>query len=148
MGRALARGLFFFPLARDLVRGYELAREVAADAETVQTMGERAPLARALLKLWQAPSQRLVTALAVGGFNHVSERVTHLVAPQTKVRLQSSRARLVGSGLFAVLFIVVLLANLSGHPIAPLAHPNCPDEMAHSDVAAISSLGELGKPIS
>ena len=51
VGRALAGALFFLPLVAELLRRYELARELAADRRVVVEMGEARPLAAALYRL-------------------------------------------------------------------------------------------------
>ena len=51
VGRALAGALFFLPLVAELLRRYELARELAADRRVVAEMGESRALAGALYRL-------------------------------------------------------------------------------------------------
>lgn len=51
VGRALAGALFFLPIVADLLRRYELARELAADRSVVAEMSGPEPLAGALYRL-------------------------------------------------------------------------------------------------
>jgi Zn-dependent protease with chaperone function len=56
VGRALATALFFLPVVADLLRRYELARELAADRRAVAEMRGSRPLAGALYQLLTAPA--------------------------------------------------------------------------------------------
>ncbi len=68
LSRALARGLFFLPLARELRDSYLTAKELAADETTVAGGEGELPLASALIKMLSLDAQITVDPVAaIGG---------------------------------------------------------------------------------
>lgn len=65
--RAMARALFFLPLAQDLARGYLILKELAADEYALQRMGDRWPLASAMHKLARLAKEPAAGAIAGAG---------------------------------------------------------------------------------
>lgn len=79
--RYLSRVLFFVPVARDLGDAYGLAKEVAADAQAAQAMGDARPLASALRKLLAQPNVSAPVAAMVGESHLVEARLLALLDP-------------------------------------------------------------------
>ena len=125
LSRALAKAMFFLPIARDLSNRFELAQEIAADAEVVRICGERYGLARALLKLSQSPPKHDYARLAVGGFSQLAVRVQYLSEPGKRMVLALNYARLAWSGIIGALLIVVLLSSSPGTSGVLSIDPDC-----------------------
>lgn len=123
--RALARGMFFLQIARDLASAHELAQEIVGDAEVVQILGERSALASALLKLLATRQDHFYSTLAVGGFSHVDARIEYLAEPGRRVGLSPNYFHVAWSGIFAVLLVVAVLSTLSVTPVALPLDPDC-----------------------
>lgn len=82
VGRSVASGLFFLPLAGALRNGYLAAKELCADADATAAGGEL-PLARALCKLLQADRPSWPAGvLAVGALSPTEARLQQLIDPQ------------------------------------------------------------------
>ncbi|MFQ5859756.1 MAG: M56 family metallopeptidase [Anaerolineae bacterium] len=81
LSRALARGLYFLPLARDLRDSYLAAKEVAADETTAEI--DELPLASALVKMLSAGGRQL--ELATPALN--------LVWPEARPELDAGHRR-------------------------------------------------------
>lgn len=93
--RCLARGLFFVPLGRDLLRAYMIAKEIAADQGAARGMGSSLPLIGALRKLMQALPKGSSTAARARGFGleiigdriSLETRLLALISPSPRLRL-------------------------------------------------------------
>lgn len=77
--RCLSRALFFVPVARNLADAYGLAKELAADAQAAQAMGDARPLASALRKLLVQPYIATLVAPMVGESHQVEARLLALL---------------------------------------------------------------------
>ena len=112
--RCLSRALFFIPVARDLVDAYLVAKEVAADAQAAQAMGDARPLASALRKLIAQPALSAPVA-AMGGESHVVEaRLLALLDPARP--LPTFLPKHLGLSLMWLLIVLtVLLAPGASH---------------------------------
>lgn len=81
IGRTIASGLFFLPLAGLLRNGYLAGKELSADADAAAGSGD-GPLARALVKLLGAARPRWPAGvLAVGAFSPTEARLQQLIEP-------------------------------------------------------------------
>ncbi len=112
--RCLSRALFFVPVARDLCDAYCVAKEIAADEQAAQAMGDARPLASALRKLIaQAPVSAPVAAMA--GESHLVEaRLLALLDPSRP--LPFFPLKHLGLSLAWLLIVVtVILAPDAGH---------------------------------
>src|SRR5258708_3611952 len=68
----------FFPLVTDLLTQYKINREIEADKEAVQTLGESAPLISVLKKFLMLPSPAFATASAIADYETLGPRITAL----------------------------------------------------------------------
>ena len=157
LSRALARGLYFLPLAGDLRDSYLSAKEVAAD-ETLTTRVDELPLASALLKLLSADSQALPVGQPVGAgggllsgkslaglisvsrepANPAEERIWRLVDGRpVRLRLPSI-ASVVASAVIVSAIFAVSYANLSAASTLP-ANRECATESIHLGRGTISA---------
>ncbi|MFQ5594596.1 MAG: M56 family metallopeptidase [Anaerolineae bacterium] len=155
LSRALARGLYFLPLAGDLRDSYLSAKEVAAD-ETMTTSMDELPLASALLKLLSTDRQPLGWPVEVGsglfsgkslaGLISVSrepatpaeERIRRLVDGRpVHLRLPSVASVLV-SAVIVIAIFAVSYASLSAAPTMP-ASQECAAESLHLGRETISA---------
>jgi Zn-dependent protease with chaperone function len=112
--RFLKRTLFFVPLARDLFDAYWVEKEIAADRQTIDAMGDTAPLVRALRKLTVArPAPHPKMAL-VSEFSAMETRLLALLHPNRRFPLFPLR-RLSLNSLWLIVFMTVVLLPLPGH---------------------------------
>jgi Zn-dependent protease with chaperone function len=141
LSRALARGLFFLPVAADLRDSYLAAKELAADETTTRL--EELPLASALVKIlsageaWPDPAGFQALAPVVGNAvlvglvtvtreapSATEARIRRLVDGQpVRVRLPSL-VRLLASGLILAVIFVASHTNLSAAAVVPVS-PEC-----------------------
>ena len=82
VARCLRRGLFFVPVAKSLCDAYCGAKELAADAHAVETMGSALPLARALHKLLSAPAGPVVQPNIADNPSLMEARLLALLSPE------------------------------------------------------------------
>lgn len=101
IGRATRRALFFVPVVPDLWERYLAAAELAADGAAVEVQG-RAPLARALLKLFSVEAR---PAPLVPGLNSLADlRIAYLLEPGDGAALPPVRGvRVLASALILLL---------------------------------------------
>lgn len=138
LARLIASALFFLPLADELRRRFEVAKELDADRAVLEAQRRVAPLAGALERLGTAAPLRS-RHVAVGAWSCASARVGQLegAPPATLLPSQSARAVwitvLVLAGLFALALSQAARANivpaaawdLSGAPVSASIHA-CP----------------------
>lgn len=147
IGRALAAALFFLPVVSELLRRYELARELAADRRVVAEMGGTRPLAGALYRLltqdgWPAhtspgPAAGLAapgaplagvgesdaadTSGAAGGWTTLDVRIDHLLGdPTPRLPLVSRRAAAVSAAVLLLAATPLLVPTSSNVAAAML----------------------------
>ena len=170
LSRALARGLYFLPLAGDLRDSYLSAKEVAADEVMART--EELPLASALVKIMSAAPSRLgslapaaspveATAgalgeVAVAGLISISrvpadateERIRRLVDGEpAQLRLPSIRNLLLSVMIVAAIF-TVSYTNLSAMSVMPVSQECVTEHLLHrsdSDFQPFISSPEIGR---
>lgn len=115
--RLLASALFFVPLAEELCRRFEVAKELDADRAVTATQRRIAPLAAALERLGGAAALR-TEHLAVGAWSCASARIGQLEGAEVAALLPSAPARaswltaLALTALIALAFGQALRANI------------------------------------
>lgn len=151
LSRALARGVYFLPLAGDLRDSYLAAKEIAADETMVQT--DELPLASALVKMLSAEEFRLesairvlapsverktssaeVTAAALGNLsiaglisvtrvspNETEERVRRLIDGRPAQLALPSVTSVVLSAVIVIAIFVVSYTNLNAASMMPVS---------------------------
>jgi len=109
LGRALSDGLFFVPVLRRMCDRYATLGELAADEAAVNELGDRRPLASALLKFSDAES----VPTPVAGVD--PERVDHLLGSPSAGAWGLRRASLLGNlAVVAGLGVVTMLIASGG----------------------------------
>jgi Zn-dependent protease with chaperone function len=105
LGRVVASGLFFLPLAGALRNSFLAGKEIYADADAAAHGGEL-PLARALVKLLQADRPRWPEGvLAVGAFSPTEARLERLLSSGTmRPRLPSAADWILTAALIAGIY--------------------------------------------
>jgi Zn-dependent protease with chaperone function len=79
--RCLSRALFYIPVARDLCDTYCVAKEIAADEQAAQAMGDARPLASALHKLIAQPAVSAPVAAMAGESHLIEAQLLSLLDP-------------------------------------------------------------------
>lgn len=135
LSRALARGLYFLPLAGDLRDSYLAAKEIAADETTVRT--DELPLASALVKMLSvdAPWVAALSDVSVAGLigvtrvssNGAEERIRRLIDGRpAQLTLPS-----ITSVLLSIIIVIAIFAasytNLNAASVIPVS-PECATE--------------------
>ncbi len=69
----------FFPLVTDFLDQYKINREIEADKEAVQKLGDSAPLILVLKKFLELPSPTIATAPAIADYDTLGPRIRALV---------------------------------------------------------------------
>ncbi|MBI3287727.1 MAG: M48 family metalloprotease, partial [Chloroflexi bacterium] len=106
----LARGLFFIPTIGELRDSYVQAKELAADEEAIERMGDPEPLARALLKLLASDKIEMpAMAVTTGALNVTQDRIVHLLNHRLAVRTISPRRAIVSIAIMLVISLLSLL---------------------------------------
>lgn len=91
--RAMARGLFFLPVMTDLARGYAALEELAADGFAMHHLGDRWPLASALVKVGrgQRPPVGLALAQVAGAVSPLRLRARQILTHPEPVGVPLAR---------------------------------------------------------
>lgn len=138
IGRTLASGLFFLPLAGALRNGYLGAKELYADADA-SVDGGGLPLARALYKLLRSDRPLWPAGiLAVGAISATEARLLQLIEPQAIRVARPTLAQWLGSAA-----VVAVIFGLGGRvagaappaPIEPVCAPPAAMARGEQDVA-------------
>lgn len=111
--RLLASALFFVPLAEELRRRFEVAKELDADRAVIATQRRMTPLAAALERLGGAAPLR-TQHLAVGAWSCASARVGQLEGVEVASLLPSVSAR---AGWLTAFALAALIALAFGQAI-------------------------------
>jgi hypothetical protein len=127
----LADALFFLPVLRRLRDRYEALAELAADEAAVATVGERAPLAGALLCLGRADPPGVV---GIG-----ADRVDHLLGAPASWQLPKS---LLLAGL--VILAGLLAVILAGASATSAQHVSLSQLAANSCMFSMTALPAIG----
>lgn len=69
----------FFPLVTDFMGQYKINREIEADKEAVQKLGDSAPLILVLKKFLELPSPAVATSSAIADYETLGPRIRALV---------------------------------------------------------------------
>lgn len=81
----------FFPLFSDFLHNYRIEREIKADAEAIQGLGDREPLISALRKLLTVPSVTITTASAIADHDTLEPRIRALLKKDFRFRKFKAR---------------------------------------------------------
>lgn len=76
----------FFPLISDFLRNFRIEREIKADAQAIQGLGDSSPLISALKKLLVMPSVATVIAPAIADQETLEPRIKALVKKNFRFR--------------------------------------------------------------
>lgn len=168
LSRALARGLYFLPLAGDLRDSYLAAKEIAADETIAQV--EELPLASALVKMLSigeaqvepatspgSPSTRLktgladVTAAALGELsiaglinvtrvssNETEERIRRLIDGRPAQLALPSVASVVVSTIIVIAIFAASYTNLNAALVMPVSQECVTQNMLHRSQPALT----------
>ncbi|GAW92530.1 peptidase M56 [Calderihabitans maritimus] len=110
LGGAIARSLFFIPLAGQLYGAFKCNRELAADASAVRVQGDNLGLALALQKLLQAQTaSRSDLAARVGIIGTAELRITQLIEGEKSAKITIVRK---GQVLLTAAIILVTIMLL------------------------------------
>jgi len=115
--RAMARALFFLPLADDLARSYLIQKELAADRYAIRQMGDRWALASALWKLARQAQTQAQVAVA-GATDAIALRVRQLLDSPEPVAVPVIRSR---AGALVSATIIALLIGLLAAVVGPVS---------------------------
>lgn len=117
VARYFSAGLYVVPVVDDLVRHFSLSKEIEADADAVNAMGDVRPLARALYALLPGADEvSLGLLVPVGSLSVTEARIDHLVAG-TPLAPRISRTSIALS--FGALAAASILAAVPGMLVAP-----------------------------
>lgn len=105
--RLLASGLFYVPLAEELRRRFEIAKELDADRAVIATQRGIAPLAAALERMGRAAPLR-TQHLAVGAWSCASARIGQLEGADSAALLPAVPARAGWLTAFALTALIAL----------------------------------------
>lgn len=83
---SIVQSLFpFFPLTTDLLTQYKINREIEADWEAVQELGDTYPLVSVLKKFLSFPAFSLTTASSIANYETLEPRINALVKREKKL---------------------------------------------------------------
>lgn len=132
LARLIASGLFFVPLAEELRRRFETAKELDADREVLATQHSVAPLAGALARLGAGrtlPAQQL----AVGAWSCAAARIDQLEGVELQALLPTTSAR---ATWLSVLALAALLALALGQAVRANIVPAAAWELSGAPMTA------------
>lgn len=86
IARSLASAFAFVPLSAGLLQAYLCRREIEADRESVNAMGDVRPLAGALHRMLGSARRPDLSSLAVGALTATDIRIDRLLGDQTSPR--------------------------------------------------------------
>ena len=114
LARTLAKAFFYIPIVKGIRDRYLLRLEISADRLAVNVLKVQ-PLASALAKLLQAPTEKNAAWVTASMVNATQERIRYLMDPERPLppRLFFSKADLVPSGLL-VFGSLLLAAGATG----------------------------------
>lgn len=123
LGRSLARGMFFLPLAAALRDAYLVGKEVEADVAAQATE----PLATALLKLLRAGRTLPAAAslAAVGPMDATRARIDRLLRPNATPSLRKQVGRQVWLSLALAIALLVTSYGSIARAVSPLEGGEC-----------------------
>lgn len=116
IARYFAAGLYVVPVVEDLVEYYTLEKELEADQDAVNTLGDVGPLARALYKvLPDADQVELGLLTPVGALSATEARIDQLVEGRAvPLHVRPLSVALSGGTILAACVLALTQANLPG----------------------------------
>lgn len=96
----------FFPLFSDFLHNYRIEREINADAEAIQGLGDEKPLISVLKKLLATTSIAVVTASAVADYDTLEQRINALIKKDFHFR--KFKTKHIFISLVSVLVMIIL----------------------------------------
>ncbi len=98
----------FFPLLSDLVRNYKIEREIEADHQAIQTLGNAQPVTTVLKKLLCIPTLTLPTVSALAEYETLRPRIKAIIGEQYSY-VQFSKLKMIISFSAVVVIISMLV---------------------------------------
>lgn len=123
---ALARALFFIPMIDELQDAYQRDKEIAADVEATERMGDAGPLARALLKVLATDAIEMpAVAVTAGALKVTQDRIAHLLNHRPTTRPISARGALASLAAILAISMLSLLPVEIAHARGIMVGVNC-----------------------
>lgn len=97
----------FFPLFSDFLYNYRIEREIRADAEAIQGLGDKKPLIAVLKKLLRTPAYAAVTASSIADHDTLEPRIRALIKQDFHFR--KFKAKHIVISIFSI-FVMSLIA--------------------------------------
>lgn len=110
----LRQALFFIPLAHDLFDSYWASKEIAADRQTIDAMGDTLPLVRALRKLTVSRPTQPSKMAPISQFSGMEARLLALLNPDQHAPFFPVE-RLSLNLVWLLIFIAAVMLPLPGH---------------------------------
>ena len=101
----------FFPLVKDLLAQYKINREIVADREAVQSLGDHKAVISVLRKFLALPSSTFATASAIADYETLEPRIKALV------KQEKSPLKVKISHVFVSFFSLAILATMVITPV-------------------------------
>jgi Zn-dependent protease with chaperone function len=108
VARSLRTALAFVPLTTGILQAYACRREIEADRETTDAMGDVLPLAGALHRMLASARQSDLSPLAVGALTATDVRIDRLLGEQTPASAVSPPANRLHMLLFTPMLVVMV----------------------------------------
>ena len=109
---SIIQSLFpFFPLVSDLLRHYRIDREIAADQEAIEELGNPIPVISVLKKLLFIPTISLATASAIADFDTLEPRIKALINNDRSYKTFSIKNAFI-SLLSLMVFAIIILSPI------------------------------------
>lgn len=99
----------FFPLLSDLLRNFRIEREIKADAEAINAIGDEKPLISVLKKLLATPSVATVTASAIADRDTLEPRIHALVKKDFRFKKFRVKHVLISLCSFFIMGVITLV---------------------------------------
>ena len=101
----------FFPLVTDLLAQYKINREIEADKEAIESLGDRKAIISVLKKFLALPSSTFATASAIADYETLEPRIKALV------NQEKSPVKVKISHVFISFFSLAILATVIITPV-------------------------------
>lgn len=123
--RTLAKSLAFLPVARQFLDHYLVSKELAADRHAIETLGDTAPLASALLKLLARARRPNFGEAPVSALNVTRERIYQILKGEAGQAPQPTLRATVMSLLIVAALFVASYTPLLVSPEQAIFHDSC-----------------------
>lgn len=97
----------FFPLLSDLLHNYRIEREIKADAEAIQGLGDEKSLISVLKKLLTTPAYLTVTVSAIADHDTLEPRIQALI--KRDLRFKKFKVKHIFISLVSVFIMIITL---------------------------------------